>query len=239
MVGATQDITEKTLLKRKLDSELLIHQREITSAVLEGHEKERAAIGIALQENLSQMLVAVNMYIGIAKKNEDKREIFLDKSTAFITEVIVEIKKIHRKLTIPDINVVGFYDSIQYLIDDAALLHHVRIELLKDHVYQYKLSKAIQLNIYRVIQEQINNIIAHAEATNAIISLSIHSGNILTLLIKDNGKGWDNNEKTTGLGLNNIVTRVGLLNGKVTINSKPGQGFMLKAVYHLSRHHYK
>ncbi|HEY4876522.1 MAG TPA: PAS domain-containing protein, partial [Puia sp.] len=73
MIGATQDISEKILLQKKLDEQILVNQREITAAVLAAHENERKEIGKELQENLNQVLATAGIYIQLAKGNEIKR----------------------------------------------------------------------------------------------------------------------------------------------------------------------
>ena len=52
-------------------------------------------------------------------------------------------------------------------------------------------------------------------------------------MIKDNGKGWNSTEKTSGLGISNIIARLAIFNGEVKVESEPGKGFVLKAIYHL------
>jgi len=78
-----------------------------------------------------------------------------------------------------------------------------------------------------IIQEQVNNILKHSQATKASISLSKEK-NRTQLLIKDNGKGCDTAIGSNGLGLQNITTRAEICGGKAEIQSKPGEGFLLK-----------
>jgi signal transduction histidine kinase len=80
--------------------------------------------------------------------------------------------------------------------------------------------------IYRISQEQLNNIIKHSEATLINIALDKLDG-ILQLSIKDNGKGCDLSAERNGVGIQNIMTRAALHDGKVNIESSPGNGFEL------------
>ena len=78
------DITERIALEKKLISERLEKQKEITRAVLTAHESERASIGRDLNDNLNQTLGAVKMYIELAKTDQSNRQLCLDKSSMYV-----------------------------------------------------------------------------------------------------------------------------------------------------------
>ena len=94
------------------------------------------------------------------------------------------------------------------------------------------MDEKIQLTIFRIVQEQLNNILKHAKATHAFINLSRKENEII-LLISDDGKGCDVSKKR-GVGIINIRTRAELHDGKVTIVSKPGKGYELKVALSLN-----
>ena len=81
----------------------------------------------------------------------------------------------------------------------------------------------VQHDIYRMVQELLNNIVKHANAANVEIALSKQQ-NYLYLLIEDNGKGFDLKINKKGIGLRNIESRVNMLKGELTIDSKAGRG---------------
>ena len=83
-----------------------------------------------------------------------------------------------------------------------------------------------QLNVYRIIQEHLNNILKHAEAKNVNINIQ-YENNEATLLIRDDGQGFDVTVRRKGIGFNNIQSRAELLNGKMNVISKPGKGCLL------------
>lgn len=91
------------------------------------------------------------------------------------------------------------------------------------------LNEKLQLTIFRIVQEQVNNILKHAKATRATISLS-RQENEVVLLISDIGKGTDILDSNDGVGIKNIMSRADLHNGKVTVVSKPGDGYKLRVV---------
>ena len=103
MIGATQDITARKSAENKLIQERLEKQNEITNAVLNAQEKERANIGRELHDNLNQILGAAKLYIETAKNDEENREICLQRSCEYIVNVIDGMRKIAISLSIPTI----------------------------------------------------------------------------------------------------------------------------------------
>jgi PAS domain S-box-containing protein len=230
MIGATADITENVLLEKKLVQARLNRQREITDAVFIAQEKERATIGTELNENLNQLLVAAKWNIEIAKNNEDQKDICLKNSSDYLDKVIGEIKRIYKAIVIPDIRAINLFDNIKNLIHDINQEQPVKFCFYEDGIdLEEDLDRNLQLDIFRMVQEQLNNIIAHANATHATIKL-IREGNKIILLISDNGQGSIKSTKKKGVGIINIISRAELYNGFVSIISKPGEGYTLKVV---------
>ena len=235
MIGATQDISARKLSENELQEERLLKQKEITDAVLTAHENERADIGKELHDNLNQILGATKLYIEMAKKNGDNRAMCLEKSSGYIVEVIDEIRKISKALASPVLDIKGLIGHIKILIDDLMIIQPIEIEFIEEGINEDHLTKKLQLNIFRIIQEQLNNILKHAKATHAIVSLIEHENEII-LNISDNGRGCNTSESTKGIGIRNITSRAELYNGKVTITSKPAEGFELKVVLPYEKH---
>jgi PAS domain S-box-containing protein len=239
MVGATQDITgrksaEISLLEsgRKLAQERQTRQRKITDAVLTAQEKERSDIGEELHDNVNQILATAMLYIEMAKKDKGNRKTHLEKSSGFIMDVIEELRRISKTLMPLGMGHVGLMDSIKNLLDDLMIAHPIKIELRGGSIDEKDLSEKLKLNIFRIVQEQLNNILKHSKATHADINLS-RQPNEMLLLISDNGEGCDISKEKKGIGIINIKNRADLYYGKVTITSKPGEGYELKVVFPL------
>ena len=230
IIGATTDITENVLLEEKLKLERMIGRKRITDAVLIAQEKERALIAIELNENLNQLLVAVKWNIHIAQKDEDKREVCLNNSVENLNKVITEIKKIYKTLLLPDLHIAGLFDNIRNLIKDMVSVNPVIISFHTGNIDEEEdITENMRLDIFRIVQEQLNNIIAHSKATHAGITLK-KQGNEIVLAITDNGIGCDLPVEKNGVGIINIESRALLYDGKVTITSKPDKGYTLKVV---------
>src|SRR5436190_4518896 len=95
---------------------------------------------------------------------------------------------------------------------------HYRLDEFKQPV-----SNDVQLTLYRILQEQFNNILKYARASSVFISVR-HSRDNIQLSIKDDGKGFNLSSKKNGIGFENIKRRVQVLDGQVKIFSAPGDG---------------
>jgi PAS domain S-box-containing protein len=239
MIGATQDITvrksaELKLLEseKMLVKERLTRQKAMIHAALVAQEKERSEIGKELHDNLNQVLGAAKLYIEMAKTDDENREMCLEKSSGFIVNVIEEIRRISKTLSTPGM-IMGLVESIKILSDDLIAVHAIKIEFQEHGINEDEMDEKLQLTIFRIVQEQLNNILKHANATCATINLS-RQENKITLLISDNGNGCKILKDENGVGIINIKSRAELYNGSVTTESKPGEGYVLKVVLRLN-----
>lgn len=227
------DITERIFLENKLANERLAKQKEITAAVLIAQEKERSDIGRELHDNLNQILAVAKLYIQSAKANENSREVNLDKSIGLIGGVINEIRRISKRLVIPGTHIIGLFDNIGNLITDLMMINPVKFKFTNNEIEENELNDKLQVTLYRIVQEQLNNILKHAKASNASIDLTRQKDKV-TLLITDDGQGCDSAHSKNGLGLINIKSRALLYDGTATIITKPGEGFSLEVVLPLT-----
>lgn len=232
MIGATQDITDRVLLANKLATERVASQLEMTNAVFAAQENERTEIGRELHDNFNQLLAITKMFIGMAKKDGAKRDLYLDKSAELVSDVIELIRKLTRRLVIPDKVFTGLFGSIKNLIADMQLIHPCTISFLNKHVTEAEIDEKVQVNIYRIIQEQLNNILKHSTATCTDVHLYKEQENLI-LLIADNGCGCNLAEIKKGVGSVNVMSRAALCNGSVAIKSSPGNGYSLKVTFPL------
>lgn len=224
IIGTTQDINEKTLLEIKLANERLVEQKEITDAAFKAQENERNTIAVLLNENLNQVLAAIKWSIQLAKVNQDKRDECLDKSSEYLNHVIGELRKIYKRLAKPNIHFVGLFDSIKNMIIDTNKEQTVQFKFIQTGINEETdLDKHIQLDLLRIVQELMDNIIEHAQATLAKITICRKADN-LVLTVSDNGIGDNNHSEKKGFGIINIKSRAALYGGTVLVNSKTGKG---------------
>ncbi|MBA3673717.1 MAG: PAS domain S-box protein, partial [Chitinophagaceae bacterium] len=224
------DITTEKVLKEKAELEKIIKQKQITDAVFTAQEIERSEIGRELHDNVNQLLGATCLYIGMAKKDEENRDSLLTSASTFALDAIEEIRKLSKTLITPLIKEIGLADSIKYLSEEIVLVHSVKILLTTDNFLEEGLSYKFKLNIFRIIQVAINNIIQHAQAKNIFINMEDNSNELL-ISITDDGIGFDTNKRKSGIGITNIKSRSALYNGKVALTSKKGKGTILSLTF--------
>ncbi|HMH21173.1 MAG TPA: response regulator [Puia sp.] len=225
--GIVHDVTDTVLLENKIVQERLTRQRKISEAVLTAQENERSFIGKELHENINQILAVVNLYLQLARSYPDETIMYLDKSSKMVGTVIEEIRKISKVLTMPALKFIGLFASIRTLVYDVNLTNSTKVDFETGSVSEESLNEKLQLTLYRIVQEQMTNILKHAHATSATIRLSI-SEDQLVLLISDNGDGYDPAKEIDGVGIINIRSRAEAYHGQVSISSRPGEGYVLK-----------
>ncbi len=226
LMMAVSDITEKKVLEQKLEEERVQKQMEITDAVITAAENERHHIGLELHDNVNQLLATARIYLGIARASERETSFpMMDEVDKFIQNAIEEIRGLSHSMIPAFLDEFGLLESLDHLTvtitKGSGLVVKKQMDI-DENIIEQKLKSAL----YRIVQEQLNNICKHAKAT--IIELELKQvNNNIRLSIKDDGIGFDCSMKSKGIGLMNIRTRASLFNGKVEIVSKPGSGCQL------------
>jgi len=205
---------------------------EKTNAVLVAHETERSQMGNELLENINQILAASNLYIDCAISEADKRLVFMQNSKKYILMAINEIKKISQVIMPPTLDERGLVESIDSWIVFKQQDSEMDIRCDWGHFNDHMVPEKLQLTIYRILQEQLNNTIKYSKAQNVYLSLK-QSPNSIELLIRDDGVGFDISKIKNGVGLKNIHTRVEIHNGTISLRSSPGKGCVLTVTFPL------
>ena len=203
-------------------------EQELNSfkAMVEGEEKERVRVARDLHDGIGAMLGALSMKMsGLKEENE------LLKSSNKFSQIIKGIDDTNDEVR-----------RISHNLIPAVLLQFGLIKALEDHFgrinqsnllnidFQHygidnRLSQRIELTVYRIIQELINNIVKYAEAKKAIVQLNRNNGT-LSITIEDDGKGldWNKIENTKGIGIENLKSRIEALKGNFNIDAKQEVG---------------
>nr|WP_290708352.1 PAS domain-containing protein [Flavihumibacter sp. CACIAM 22H1] len=225
MIGSTEDMTERKLLEEKLLQQEIHKQQQIAQAVVDVQENERAEIGKELHDNVNQLLTTAKLFLELARNDASMQESMLKKSSDTIMNAINEIRKISRSLMPASISDLGLISSINDLVDNINLSRQLLAEFKYDRNIEKRLKAKEKLMFFRIIQEQVNNSLKHAEASHLLISISNHR-KTTRLEIKDNGKGFDQDQarKKEGIGMLNIMSRAAIFNAKVEIITAPGKG---------------
>lgn len=225
MIGSLHDISDLKELETKLSDEKLKQQKEISETVIRVQEKERTRIGHELHDNINQILSSSLLFVDMLIPEGKEQKQLKGKGVQYITMAIEEIRKLSKELVIPQIKEEGLVNSIQSLIEDIHLVNNVRIKFTHD-LESDLLSSSKKITLFRIVQEQLKNIITHSKAKSAEILLQSKQEN-LELIIKDNGIGFDPKQTHRGIGLSNIYERVSFYDGKVEIETAKGKGCMI------------
>ena len=204
-----------------------------TKAVLKAEEAERKRISGELHDGLGQLFSAVKMNLSALADHiqfEDHHgEKMFEKTLSLVDESCKEVRVISHQMAPNILLKSGLATAVRDFIDK------IDSRKLKVNLSTFGLNERLDQNIemvlYRVIQEAVNNVIKHAEANTLDIQLSKDEEGV-NAMIEDNGKGFDSNalENVEGIGLKNMRTRVEYLKGQVDFSSTQGAGTLV-AIY--------
>ncbi len=212
-IAIERDIT----LRKKKDENL-------TKAIIKTQEKERFLIGAELHDNVNQILAGTLINLGIVQNKINKNhKDYIDQSIAFLHLAIKEIRRLSHWLTPVGLDKKTLVESFENLLENINLNNQFTIVLNADKKMAALINSDVQLNLYRILQEQITNIMKHSKATAIEVTLKVDKKDI-GLRIKDNGIGFDTKKYQPGIGLNNIGKRVQLFSGKFILTSSAGNG---------------
>jgi signal transduction histidine kinase len=215
-----RDLSEKISEKTK---ELNQKQYEVKRALLLGEEQERKRIATELHDGMGSLLSTLKLNAESIELNEKQLN---DKQIAAYKNVIdlidkscIELRNISHNMIPTGIEQFGLIQSLQ-LIFKKINNSGKTIFYLDTYNLNERFNRELELSLYRITLELINNIIKHSNAKNATIQL-IKNDDSITLMVVDDGIGFDSNKIKEGMGLHNIKSRVDVFNGKLTIDTQP------------------
>jgi signal transduction histidine kinase len=237
-ISFVSDITER----KKSEAMLLHDQKELqalTARLLDLQEAGNKDLARELHDDLSQKLAAVGMEIStllqVSGKLPDSLPDRVRALSARISGLAEDVHALSRRLHPAILEELGLEAALKEECVGFSAQSGVTAQFESERV-PASLPEAVTLCLYRVAQESLRNVAKHAKATNVRVVLSGRKGG-LTLRVEDTGDGFDLNESQGkgGLGLISMEERVRLVNGKFTIQSKPGSGTTVEVFVPLGR----
>ena len=225
-----RDITEKKRLELELIQKEVQQQKEITQAILKTQEREREFIAKELHDNINQLISAAKLMLDTAKEDATNRDVLLSNGSETLKKAIDGIRNITSSLVIYDIQDLGLCESLRKLVDNVNLTSTIRATANINQNIDKKLNVEAKTHLYRIIQEQITNVLKHSQASTMYIELSTQRKNT-TLLVKDDGVGFIKSRRRNGIGLKNIANRVQALEGSFSIDTSPSGGCLMKVTF--------
>ena len=221
------DVTQKLLAEEELAKQRLLQQKLIMETGIEAQENEREKIGRELHDNINQLLAVSKFYISHALRKKTPDLDSIHKSSHYISTAIDEIRKLSHELAAPTLDDISFLSAVEILVTEISKITTLRVTFSEEGFDEGSIDRHKKLTLYRIIQEQTNNILKHAGAKNVTIKLVALSEHIY-LSIQDDGCGFDPAVKPEGIGLRNIRNRVEFVDGTILIISAPGKGCTLE-----------
>ncbi|MEY2868111.1 MAG: hypothetical protein RIR01_529 [Bacteroidota bacterium] len=217
-------------LNRENIIEKINQQKIISSKIVENQENEQNRIAREIHDGIGQMLTGLKFSLeSINLDDKEKSAQKIEYLKKLSLDIIKGVRTATFNLMPPELSDHGIVSSIAKLTLELAKLTGKNIQFYNKTDFDQRLDSLIEINIYRLTQEAINNAIKYADSSHIIVQLS-HSNKILSITIDDNGKGFDistvekRRNSESGMGLLFMKERVQYINGRVFINSIPGEG---------------
>jgi len=199
-------------------------QKKISRAIIKAQERERNHIGQELHDNVNQLLASAKMFLSSAAKKAPATRELLQYPIELLQNTIAEIRALTSQHVTPTKN-VDLRDIVHSMLEKVR--ENCAIEIIfVYHADNSAIDDELKLNIYRIVQEQINNIIKHASAASVIVEIEAEDATVHIRVI-DDGQGFDPYKKRKGIGIANMINRIESFNGKIKIDSAPGKGCRL------------
>lgn len=207
----------------KMEKEI---QRDLTNQLINSHEEERRKISSELHDDLGQNLLVVKNKLLLCRRDNNYEE-QVDSVIEILNTSIRDVSNISHLLHPSELESLGLSQAIESMVYRVESATNLKIENNLDSLDEY-FSNEEKINIFRIIQEALNNVIKHAEAS-AVKLESIIEQKDLILKIKDNGKGFDNSNKNIKperphLGIKGMTERAWMLNAEMKIISEINKG---------------
>ncbi len=209
----------------RLNYQRQLWNRRMLTATLRAEEKARSTFSKELHDGLGPLLSSAKMSLSALQSEEQDpaRGEMLANTTYLINEAIRSIREISNNLSPHVLQDFGLARGIQHFIDKSVSMHQVKIHF-HTNLSRERFETDIEVILYRIICELINNSLKHASASLIEVRL-IASPTTLQLDYRDDGRGFNPAVAAEcGMGLSNITSRVGSLGGSCEITSEPGAG---------------
>jgi signal transduction histidine kinase len=231
------NITERKKAQREVErlniensTEKINQQKIISSKIVENQENEQNRIAKEIHDGIGQMLTGLKFSLeSINLDDKEKAAQKIEYLKKLSLDIIKGVRTATFNLMPPELSDHGIVSSLSKLTQELSKLTGKEILFYNKTDFSQRLDSLIEINIYRLTQEAINNAIKYADSSHIIVQLS-HSDTLLSIIVDDNGKGFDihavdkKRNSESGMGLLFMKERIQYINGRVFIKSIPGEG---------------
>ncbi len=204
-------------------------QQLFTKRLISSQEGERKRISTELHDSLSQELIVIRNQALLMKENSRFADSFgrqIDQIVEMASVALTDVRQISRALRPYQIDQVGLSETLRSTLAKIAETAPFRLESDIENI-DGMFTREEEINLFRLVQESVNNILKHAQATEASVRLK-READIVRLSVRDDGAGFDTEAirsgLSAGLGIRSMTERVQMLEGRMNIDSSPGNG---------------
>ncbi len=201
-------------------------EKEVSRSQLEIREEFMRNVGKELHDNIGQVLSTAKLQLSMSDSREENAD-----SINLIAKSLDDIRNLSKVVDPDAINSAGLVESCKIEMERLDHFQHIQA---KCNVLgtPHKLDKKIEIIIFRILQESLNNCIKHAKSSEIDLSLHFDNSN-LKITLRDNGIGFDSSkiDKSSGSGLRNMQHRAEMIGASFKINSHVGKGTTIEIIY--------
>lgn len=206
--------------------------RKLSQRIIEAQEEERQRVARELHDQSGQSLTTMLVRLRLLERSEDAAQarLHVQELRKLTAQALEEIRRIALELRPKILEDLGLCEALAWRADELNASAAVRASLQTNGM-DHRLSRELELALYRVAQEALTNIARHSQAKTAQVSLRQVAGQV-TLSIVDDGAGFDAEAvlaHPSGLGLAGMRERLALVGGSLQVQSTPGQGTVVIA----------
>lgn len=204
----------------------LLGQQELKSihAMLEGQEKERERMAADLHDRLGSMLggIKANMCALEERVEAMRQDQQFQKVNRLLDQTAGELRQISHDMAAATLSRFGLEKALNDLRDTIHISGRLAVEL-NTFGLEHRLERSVEITVYRIIQELVSNVLKHAKASELSIDVTRAPGR-LSILVSDNGMGFDTTQNSDGMGLGNVRSRAATIGALMQMDSAPGKG---------------
>ena len=211
------------LHRKRIDQLLKDQEMKSINAMIEGQEIERKRVAEDLHDRLGSMLSAIKLNFSAIEPQIHKGAA-QQKMNDLLDKAVGEVREISHNMLSGVLTKFGLVPALNDLKGTVESSGQIEMKVIVHHLDD-RLENQVELHLYRIVQELVSNALKHSRATEIVVQLTRHNGD-LTLMVEDNGIGFNKTEivKRSGMGIKNISSRVSKLGGIWNLDSSKGHG---------------
>ncbi|MEQ8534064.1 MAG: sensor histidine kinase, partial [Imperialibacter sp.] len=229
------DVKEAQMMARELNREKIeksVNELRYRSVlILEGQEEERSRLAKELHDGIGQMLTAMKMNLdSVSLTGASHNRQRLDDIKHFLNSVMKEVRRVSFNLAPSSLSDFGLVPAVRKFCAEVNKVSEIEVEFVDKTQFINRLENNIEMNIYRIVQEGVNNAIKYSGAKKITITFS-HNPSQLTISIVDDGKGFNYKQLAetghfteSGHGIFNMKERAAFVDADFQIESEKGTG---------------